>query len=204
MANLNKDNRDQVKTIRNRITSLTNTIKDYINTGRTKKVTDIEELIKLCKLLETEYNKLAKYGLKSDITRTKLNYRYWESKLNNTKSNIGINTLKKSKKSKKSTGSTTHNDLYYIMLCWTVKQGFFICDNIVNTINKYFEKLKLEFIDTQSDNFPDRTEFVNTYKIKTTPEVYKTIMDSVEFIIDTNTASIHEKCNVGVFGKKIE
>lgn len=201
MANLSKDNREQVKAIRNRITALTNTVKDYINAGKTKKVTDIEELIKLCKSLEAEYNKLAKYGLKSDIVRTKLNYRYWENKLSNTKSNISINDFKKSKKPE---GSLSNTELYYLMLCWTVKQGFFVCDNIVNTINKYFEKLKLEFIDTQSDSFPDRTEFVSTYKVKTTPEVYKTIMDSVEFILDTNATSIHEKCNVGVFGKKIE
>ena len=30
------------------------------------------------------------------------------------------------------------------MLCWTAKQDFFVCDNIVNTIRSYFEKLKLE------------------------------------------------------------
>jgi hypothetical protein len=74
----------------------------------------------------------------------------------------------------------------------------------VNSVKSYFEKLQLEFIDTTTDNFPDRNEFVSTYKIKTTHDVYNTIINSAEFIIDMNTTSINEKCNVGVFGKKIE
>jgi hypothetical protein len=205
-VSLNKENRLKVKAIRTKIISLCDTAFSYIRGGKTESTNDLKTVIKLCKEIEEECNKLAPFGFKSEIPSPRLRYQIWEDKLNNKKQ---IKKENKKVKVKCKNQSTNTNDicttnLYYIMLCWTAKQDFFVCDNIVNTIRSYFEKLKLEFMDTQSDKFPDRTEFVSTYKIKTTQEAFDIIMNSTEFIIDNNTTSIHEKCNVGVFGKKIE
>ena len=196
---ITKENRDAVKAIRLKSNSIGNTITDYIRAGQTKTVVDLKHLIKLCKEYEAEISKLAEFGLKTDIHQAKFNYKHWEDKLNTIKSRTKI---KKQPKPKKQDINSVN--LYYIMLCWTIKPDFYVCDNIVSTIKSYFEKLQLEFIDTTTDNFPDRNEFVSTYKIKTTHDVYNTIINSAEFIIDMNTTSINEKCNVGVFGKKIE
>lgn len=203
---LNKESRLKVKAIRNKIITLGDTALGYIRSGKTESTNDLKTVIKLCKEIEEESNKLAQFGLKTDIPSAKLRYQIWEDKLNSIKPSKKENKEVKVKSKNQSTNINNINttNLYYIMLCWTAKQDFFVCDNIVNTIRSYFEKLKLEFMDTQSDKFPDRTEFVSTYKIKTTQEVFDIIMNSVEFIIDNNTTSIHEKCNVGVFGKKIE
>lgn len=204
-VSLNKESRIKVKAIRNKIITLGDTALGYIRSGKTESTNDLKIIIKLCKEIEEESNKLSQFGLKTDIPSAKLRYQIWEDKLNNTKHNKKEKENKKVKvKSKDKSITTNTTNLYYIMLCWTVKQDFLVCDNIVNTIRAYFEKLKLKFMDTQSDKFPDRIEFVSTYKIKTTQDVFDTIMNSVEFIIDNNTTSINEKCNVGVFGKKIE
>lgn len=198
MVRIKKEDKKYIDSVHAKRMELANEITNRVKSDKTKTETELKTLIKLCKELEVQTNILIDYGYKADIWRKYLNYRTWDEKLKSIKS------IEKPKKEIVKTVENTSNSLYYIMLCWTAKQDFLVCDNIVNTIKSYFEKLKLEFMDTQTDKFPDRIEFISTYKIKTTPEVYNTIMSSVEFILDNNTTSIHEKCNVGVFGKKIE
>lgn len=211
MVRIKKEDKKYIDSVHARRMELANDITERVKQGKNKSTKDLKELIALCKDLEVQTNILIDYGYKATVWRKFLNYRTWEAVLNglsktkkttNKSTNISID--KKPIKKSENVETENYKSLYYIMLCWTANPDFFVCDTIVNTIRLYFEKLKLEFMDTSKDEFPDRTEFVSTYKIKTTQEVYNTIMNSAEFIIDNNTTSIHEKCNVGVFGKKIE
>lgn len=189
------EEKEKIANLRQTRDGLNAKIFELDRSNKNKSIKLLKQLIKLCKDYEKYTNELKSYGYKVELWHKTLRQSYWEEIL---KSKTAIEV--KPKKQAVSTDSS----LYYIMLCWTANKEFFVCDTIINTVRLYFEKLKLEFMDTSKDEFPDRTEFVSTYKIKTTQEVYNTIMNSAEFIIDNNTTSIHEKCNVGVFGKKIE
>lgn len=193
---------------------ITKKIAELDKLTKNKNESDLKELIKNCKLFEKYTNTLKDLGYKVEIWHKRLDYRNWELMLNEKTSikSVTKTKTKKAAKSKKAENkkhiiqkaeNQNSDILYYIMLCWTTRQDYCICDNAVNAIKKYFEKMKLEFMDTMVDSFPDRIEYTSTYKIKTTPEVYKTIIDSAEYILDISTSNVHEKCNIGVFGKKI-
>lgn len=207
MAKVSKENREEVKRIiqaRNNITKKITTL-DKSTKNKTEK--DLKALIKMCKDFEYYTNFLKNLGYKVEIWHKRLDYRNWEAELKNKTS---VKSIKKSankniiNKSNTGTPEITQNNLYYVMLCWTSKQDYYVCDNIINNIKNYFEKLKLEFFDTQTTVFPDRTEYCSTFKFRGAEAVYNTIISSAEYIIDISISSAIEHCNIGVFGKKIE
>lgn len=221
MVKLSKEEREHAKKVVDLREALRHKVTEIDKTTKIKTEADLKNLIKLCKEYEAHTETLKGYGYHVEVWLKKMMCSTWEEQLN-AKISIKSIAKKQSKQPKhviksakpkikkpiskavSAVETPTSESLYYVMLCWTTRQNYCVCDSVVENIRKYLEKMKLEFMDTMSDNFPDRVEFTSTYKIKTTPEVYKTIIDSAEYILDISANTIHETCNVGVFGKKIE
>jgi hypothetical protein len=163
-----------------------------------------QTIIKLCKEFTSVTKFLQSHGEPVDDGPKRYNVKYWEEQFNEF--NKKQKSLEESKFPKKVETPTvaTNNSLYYIMLCWTNKNDYFVCGSVIDRIKTYFEKLKLEFFDTQTTSFPDRTEHCSTFKFRGSEDVYNTIISSAEYIIDISASTIIENCNVGVFGQKIE
>lgn len=193
-VNINKDELKRIKKVRDEITIK---ITELDKSSKTKSETELKQLIKLCKEFEKYTIQLQELGQNARIWHKRLDYRNWDKELKNKTS---IKSLKKPDQIIKN----IEEPLYYIMLCWTNKNDYFVCGSVIDRIKTYFEKLKLEFFDTQTTTFPDRTEHCSTFKFRGSEDVYNTIISSAEYIIDISASTIIENCNVGVFGKRIE
>lgn len=162
-----------------------------------------QTIIKLCKEFTSVTKFLQSQGEPVDDGPKRYNVKYWEDQFNEF--NKKQKSLEESKFPKKvETPVASNNSLYYIMLCWTNKNDYFVCGSVIDKIKTYFEKLKLEFFDTQTTSFPDRTEHCSTFKFRGSEDTYNTIISSAEYIIDISASTVIEHCNVGVFGQKIE
>ena len=92
---------------------------------------------------------------------------------------------------------------HIITLCWTIKPDYCVCEPIVNRLQKYFESIEVPVSDLISTEFPDRVEFCESYKLVGTEEKYNLVMKSAQYILDITADSIYDKCNIGLFGKKL-
>lgn len=160
-----------------------------------------KELIILTKKLSNIDKKLISKGVKLRETADPdiLKSAYWENKLKNYKE-----TPKKVKK--KTELKSTKQDkksLYNIMLCWTSRLEYCVCDSIITAIRDYLTKVGLEKVDSNITKFIDKIEYCETYQITTTKDIFKLILDTAQYILDISANSTYEKCNVGVFGKDI-
>lgn len=208
MAKVSKENREEAKKIVKARNDITKKIADLDKSTKNKTEKELKTLIKMCKEFENYTNFLKNLGYKVEIWHKRLNYKTWEAELENKTSVKSVKKAANKKHINKSNSRTPEikqeNNLYYIMLCWTNKNDYFVCGSIIDKVKSYFEKLKLEFLDTQSNTFPDRTEHCSTFKFRGSDETYSTIISSAEYIIDISASTIVEHCNVGVFGQKIE
>lgn len=100
--------------------------------------------------------------------------------------------------------NTISNNIYNIMLCWTTKVDYCVCDSIINAVRDYLLKMKLEKVDNHTTTFIDKIEYCEVYQITTTKDIYEIILNSTQYILDISSDSIYDKCNVGVFGKEIK
>lgn len=159
-------------------------------------ISTCNELVRLCDILDA-------HGYKPWVHKKHSQAEYWKGELDKY-----LATKLVSPKIKESIIQPKIENLYYLMLCWTTKSDHFAYESIIDKVKGYFEKLKskfnLEFLDTMTDSFPDRKEHTMTYKIRTSPEVYESIISSANYILDITSNSLYDTCNIGVFGKKIE
>lgn len=170
-----------------------------------------QSLIKICKEFANITDKLQAEGENVTIGAKKYDVKYWEEKYKKF-NELNKPKTKTSETFKSKDNIVNNNDdlkrssdhLYYVMLCWTNKNDYFVCGSVIDRIKAYFEKLKLEFFDTQTTSFPDRTEHCSTFKFRGSEDVYNTIISSAEYIIDISASTVIEHCNVGVFGRMIE
>lgn len=197
MATISKENKIAAKPVKDNVDRLFKEIMDYDKAHKQKLDTHYKHLIKLCKEFEKNIIILQNYGYKTSVWHKKLNYRTWEAELK-TKTNIVIPKIENNINIQDKT------NLYYINLAWTVKPNYYVCNSIIDKVKNYLEKMKLTYIFTYIDEFPDRIEYSHEYKIKCTEEVYNTIINSAEYILEISTDSAYESCNIGVFGRKIE
>jgi hypothetical protein len=208
MAKVSKENREETKRIIQARNDITKKIAALDKSIKNKTEKDLKALIKMCKDFEYYTNFLKNLGYKVEIWHKRLDYKTWEAELENKTSVKSIKKTANKKPIKKSIIETpevkSENSLYYIMLCWTNKNDYFVCGSVIDKIKTYFEKLKLEFFDTQTTTFPDRTEHCSTFKFRGSEDTYNTIISSAEYIIDISASTVIEHCNVGVFGKRIE
>lgn len=209
MAKVSKENREETKRIIQARNDITKKIAALDKSTKNKTEKDLKDLIKMCKDFEYYTNFLKNLGYKVEIWHKRLDHKTWEDELENKTS---VKSVKKAANKKYINKSNTrtpeikqdNNHLYYIMLCWTNKNDYFVCGSVIDRIKTYFEKIKLEFFDTQSTSFPDRTEHCSTFKFRGSEDTYNTIISSAEYIIDISASTVVENCNAGVFGKKIE
>lgn len=91
-----------------------------------------------------------------------------------------------------------------ISLCWSVRPDYCVCDHIVSKVRDYLTTMGLKKVDECQQVFDDRTEFSETYRFEGAKVLYTMIVKSAEYVLDVSSDSIHDKCNVGVYGKKVE
>lgn len=200
MATISKENKLAAKPAKDNVDRLYKEIMNYDKEHKQKLDVHYKHLIKLCKEFEKNIVILQNYGYKTSVWHKKLNYRTWEAEFK-TKINI------RAPKIENNTNNTNIQDktnLYYINLAWTVKPNYYVCNSVIDKVKNYFEKMKLTYIFTYIDEFPDRIEYSHEYKIKCTEDVYNTIIISAEYILEISTDSAYESCNIGIFGRKIE
>ena len=98
---------------------------------------------------------------------------------------------------------TIQNNNYNIVLCWTIKPDYCVCESIVEKLQKYFTSIGLNTHDLTKTTFPDRVEFCETYRLNCSKDKYELILKSAEYILDISTESAYDKCNMGIFGKEL-
>ena len=196
-----KVNTEEGKSLLKKRNDLAKKIFEYEKEHKQKSDADLKTLVKWCKEYEVLTNQALQYDPKVKIWHKKLDYNTWEPLL---KKKTSVKAISKKPAKTPEAASTPECNLYYIMLCWTNKNDYFVCGSIIDKVKSYFEKLKLEFFDTQSTKFPDRVEHCSTFKFRGNVETYDTIIKSAEYIIDISASTVVEHCNVGVFGQKIE
>ena len=109
---------------------------------------------------------------------------------------------KKKIKAKEAKSKPVADDGYYnIMLCWTVKPDYCLCESIIEKLRKYFESVKVSAIDLAKTEFPNRTEFCETYKLRGSKEKYDLILNSADYLLHILADSTYDKCNIGIFGR---
>lgn len=109
---------------------------------------------------------------------------------------------KKKVKAKEAKSKPVVEDGYYnIMLCWTVKPDYCLCESIIEKLRKYFESVKVSAVDLTKTEFPNRTEFCETYKLRGSKEKYDLILNSADYLLHILADSTYDKCNIGIFGR---
>jgi hypothetical protein len=109
---------------------------------------------------------------------------------------------KKKAKAKEAKSKPVVDDGYYnIMLCWSVQPDYCLCESIIEKLRKYFESVKVPAIDLAKTEFPDRTEFCETYKLRGSKEKYDLILNSADYLLHILADSTYDKCNIGIFGR---
>jgi hypothetical protein len=137
-----------------------------------------KELIILTKKLSNIDKKLISKGVKlrepadPDILKS----AYWENKLKNYKEPV----KKVKKKTEIKSTKQDKKSLYNIMLCWTSRLEYCVCDSIITAIRDYLTKMGLEKVDSCSTKFIDKVEYCETYQITTTKDMYYIIINSAQ------------------------
>lgn len=160
--------------------------------GKTK----FEKLIKLSKEYESLISDMNLEGFSGKVYGKKYETKYWIEVYNefkNGKSNKKIVTDNK----------IQENNMYDIILCWTIKHDYCVCEPVIEKIQNYFKSINISAIDLVKTNFIDRVEFCETYRLECTKEKFDLILKSAEYILDITADSIYDKCNIGIFGKSL-
>ena len=109
---------------------------------------------------------------------------------------------KKKVKAKEAKSKPVVDDGYYnIMLCWSIKPNYCLCESIIEKIRKYFDSIKIPAVDLTKTEFPDRTEFCETYNLRCSKEKYDLVLNSADYLLHILADSTYDKCNIGIFGR---
>lgn len=183
-------NTDEIKKKR---LSIRNSI--YTTAKRKDSADKFERLISLSK----EYNELTYHltldGCDVEIQSDKLRTDYWKRAYDEyiLEQQTQHTELKKKTDRK-----------WNITLCWSARPDYCVCDNVVDKVRKYLIEMGLKHMSDERTEFDDRVEFREVYQFKGPKVVYDTYLKSAEYILTITADSIHDMCNVGVYGKKIE
>ena len=120
----------------------------------------------------------------------------WKTKYKEYKKKIKVKEVK-TKPVKQAVGDGYYN----IMLCWSIKPNYCLCESIIEKIRKYFDSIKVPAIDLTKTEFPDRTEFCETYKLRCSKEKYDLVLNSADYLLHILADSTYDKCNIGIFGR---
>lgn len=178
---------EQYKAKRNKIKNEMTIVKKNPDT-----VEKFQKMVKLAKNYEKVTTDMNLEGFNAKVHPNNMSVQYWQDEFDSF-----LHNTKKSKK----TVTKTDDNLYNIILCWTIKNDYCVCDSIIETLQNYFTNMGLSVEDTIKTSFPDRTEFCQNYRFSGSKSNYELLMKSAEYILDITTLSAYEKCNVGIFGK---
>lgn len=176
---------EQYKNKRNKIKS------DILSIKRTPdSVEKYLKLIKLAKSYEKVTTDMNLDGFSAKVYPATMSSQYWNDE------------YERFLDGRKARPVITNTDQQYnIMLCWTIKNDYCVCDSIIETMQNYFISVGLDVKDTVKSSFPDRVEFCQNYRYTGSKVSYEMLMKSAEYILNIATVSAYEKCNIGVFGK---
>lgn len=119
----------------------------------------------------------------------------WKTKYKEYKKKV------KAKETKAKTKIKCEEGYYNIMLCWSIMSDYCLCESIIEKVRKYFENVKVPVVDFTKTEFPNRTEFCETYKLRCSKEKYELILNSAEYLLNALSDSTYDTCNIGVFGR---
>ena len=93
-----------------------------------------------------------------------------------------------------------------ITLAWTISSQLNCnsCNKVIDNLKKYFLNMGLTEIGKDEYDFGNRYEYNIYFLFNGTETEYIIIRNSAEYISTVIDASYYEKCNVGIYGKKIE
>lgn len=120
---------------------------------------------------------------------------HWKTKAYNYKKKV------KAKAKEAKSKPVVENGYYNIMLCWSIKPNYCLCESIIEKIRKYFDSIKIPAVDLTKTEFPDRTEFCETYKLRCSKEKYDLVLNSADYLLHILADSTYDKCNIGIFGR---
>lgn len=159
-----------------------------------------QELIRLTREFEKVTTDMNLDGIAAKVHPEKMQSSIWVKAYEDYMH--GAEEERSPKKTKKPT-SASDQQLYNVLLCWTIKHDYCVCDSIIETLQNYLMAIGLTSEGTTKSSFPDRTEFCQTFKLTGTKEYFDLVIRSAEYILEITTVSAYEKCNVGIFGKEI-
>lgn len=143
-----------------------------------------------------QLNKKLNYYTDLKPSPISLTSKTWKTKYKEYKKKI------KAKEAKiKPVKHVVEDGYYNIMLCWSIKPNYCLCETIIEKIRKYFESIKVPAVDLTKTEFPDRIEFCETYKLKCSKEKYDLILGSADYLLHILADSTYDKCNIGIFGR---
>lgn len=198
----------ELKALHDKRWDIVHQIRDLIKEKDSKK--KFETLIKLCKNLHAVIDKINSMGDKAEADAQRFSIDYWKDRYN--KFNEYTNRTKTPTKwtqkplttKVKPVQTVDSKNVYFIMLCWTAKPEYCVCDSIIDNVKTYLENMKAEQIDVETTQFPDRIEYSKIFKLKASQSVYEVILSSAKYILDMSIDSIYDNCNIGIFGKKVD
>lgn len=184
-------NIDVLKDKRNR---LRNTI--YSAAKRKDSTDKFERLISLTKEYGQMTYELTLAGCQMSIDSDRLRESYWKRLYDEY-------ILTKQEQVNEKISKKTDRK-WNITLCWSVRPDYCVCDHIVGRVRNYLITMGLRKVDECQQVFDDRTEFSETFRFEGAKVLYSMIVKSAEYVLDVSSDSIHDKCNVGIYGKKVE
>jgi hypothetical protein len=168
----------------------------YTTAKRKDSIEKFERLIKLSKeYKELTYKLVLSGNADVEIRSDKLRSDYWKNKYDEYLLEQQVEKTELNKKV---------NKKWNITLCWSARPDYCICDNVVDKVRKYLIEMGLKHINDERTEFDDRLEFREVYQFNGPKVLYDTYLKSAEYILTITADSIHDVCNVGVYGKKIE
>ena len=183
-----EDAKEKKKLVREEVKALAS-MKD--STEKFEKLIDITtKYEKYLKQLNKKLSTELKPGLVSLTSAT------WKTKYKEYKKKIKVKEAKT-----KPVKHVVEDGYYNIMLCWSIKPNYCLCESIIEKIRKYFDSIKVPAVDLTKTEFPDRTEFCETYKLRCSKEKYDLILNSADYLLHILADSTYDKCNIGIFGR---
>ena len=167
----------------------------YATAKRKNSVDKFEKLIALTKEYKELTYQLLLDGSDVEIQSDKLRVDYWKRIYDE----FLLEEHAKETEIKKRTDRK-----WNITLCWSARPDYCVCDNVVDKVRKYLIEMGLKHMSDERTEFDDRVEFREVYQFNGPKVVYDTYLKSAEYILTITADSIHDMCNVGVYGKKVE
>lgn len=104
------------------------------------------------------------------------------------------------------TSTVPPSEEWKIRVSWTITSHLQCtsCDKVISAIKEYLLNMGLTESGSGKDDFGNKIEYFLDFLYIGNQSEYEILLKSAEYIINIISASDYEKCNAGVYGKKIK